>query len=216
MEPSRHANVWAALLAVQADVEGLHKSAANPHFKSRYTPLPEVLAVVRPILTTHGLVLSQSVESMSAEWVSVVTTLYHVGSGTSVERGVPMPLTSSKGPVTCQSVGSAVTYGRRYGLVALLGVGEDDDANLASGNGRVASASPQPGAAAKPIDKVPIALRVKKARSYFAERGLGDAALEEYLGGVPVDQWGVAELTRLTNEKQDIFAAFPHPDEVTT
>lgn len=117
----------AALCKAQAQIEGATKGKVNPAFRSKYADLASVWDACREALTTHGLSVAQFGRTTEAGAV-LVTRLLHV-SGEFLEGEVP--LLNSKGDM--QGLGSALTYARRYGLAAMVGVSpEDDDANAAS------------------------------------------------------------------------------------
>jgi len=117
----------AALAAAQAAVENASKNAANPHFKSRYADLAEVLNTVRPVFSAHGLAIIQSTEFDGA-MVHVTTAICHALGGHITSRASCVP-----GKTDGQGVGAATTYLRRYSLAAMTGVAqEDDDGNAAA------------------------------------------------------------------------------------
>lgn len=123
------AEFFAALAAAQAEVENATKTSSNPHFKSKYADLAEVLNTVRPVFAKHGLSIIQAT-GFSGALVSVETILGHSGGGyiSSVASCVPAK-------TDAQGIGSATTYLRRYGLAAMTGVAqEDDDGNSAAHN----------------------------------------------------------------------------------
>ena len=63
-------------------------------------------------------------------WVN--TTIYHTVDERMIECDVPV-LINSADKDNPQKMGSAITYAKRYGLQALFGLGQDDDANEATG-----------------------------------------------------------------------------------
>lgn len=117
------------LAMFQAEVTNPANTADNPFFKSKYAPLNEILNLVRPILTRYGLSIIQA-PSGDGENISISTVLLHE-SGEWIEFP-PLVLKADK--VTPQGAGSAITYGRRYALSAVLGISseDDDDGNHAS------------------------------------------------------------------------------------
>lgn len=128
---TEHANpeLFAALAKAQAEVENATKGSTNPHFKSKYADLAEVLNTVRPTFAKHGLSLLQST-AFEGSLVSVTTVIAHEGGGhvSSVASCVPAKSDA-------QGIGAATTYLRRYGLAAMTGVAqEDDDGTGASHN----------------------------------------------------------------------------------
>jgi len=125
------ASLAMALSKFQGEVINPKNTANNPFFKSSYCPLNEVINATRSILAKHGLSVLQS-PSGDGEHIVVTTLLMH-SSGEWIE-GDPLVLKADK--VTAQGAGSAISYGRRYALSAILGISsdEDDDANIAAGN----------------------------------------------------------------------------------
>lgn len=122
-----------ALSKFQSEVDNPKNTADNPFFKSKYAPLNDILNLVRPILTKHGLSVLQS-PSGDGEKIIITTMLMH-SSGEWIELD-PLILKADK--ITAQGAGSAITYGRRYAVSALLGISseDDDDGNGASGKGK--------------------------------------------------------------------------------
>lgn len=117
-----------AFVTAQKAMEAVKKAATNPAFKTKYADLSEVVEAVVPALNAAGVGVIQNAAN-DGDWVSVATTLLHEGgsSVTSLLRLRP----SKTDP---QGVGSAITYGRRYSLLAMTGAApEDDDGNSASG-----------------------------------------------------------------------------------
>lgn len=138
----------AALALVQAEIEQPKKTATNPHFRNKYAPLGEVLRVALACLPKHGLSISQGCAPVAGQYVNVTTTMMHK-SGQWCRHECVMPLEKA----TAQAVGSAMTYGRRYGLEAILGLdGQDDD------DGEHASAPP-PAPALPPGLGIPAGLK---------------------------------------------------------
>lgn len=119
----------AALAKAQAEMRGAIKDGTNPHFHSEYATLASVWDACRGPLTAHGLSVVQ-VPSAEGPVVSMVTMLMHE-SGQWLSGALTMTAVQN----TPQGIGSAITYARRYGLAALVGVApdEDDDGNAASG-----------------------------------------------------------------------------------
>lgn len=117
-----------ALVAAQMATEAVKKASTNPAFKAKYADLSVVVEAVVPALNKAGVSVLQF-PAFNGELVSVATTLLHE-SGSSVTS--TLHLRPSK--LDPQGVGSAITYARRYALMAMTGAApEDDDANAASG-----------------------------------------------------------------------------------
>lgn len=118
----------AALAKAQAEIENASKTANNPHFKSKYADLAEVLNTVRPVMSRHGIAIVQ-MPSFESGLASVETLMTH-SSGEWISNICSAPVSKQD----AQGVGSAVTYLRRYSLASFAGIAqEDDDANAAVG-----------------------------------------------------------------------------------
>ena len=132
-----NAALFAALALAQSEVENATKGSVNPHFKSRYADLAEVLNTVRPVFAKHGIAIIQST-GFDGVMVSVTTALVHKEGGyvTSVASCTPAKTDG-------QGVGAATTYLRRYSLAAACGVAqEDDDGQTAAHNRPAVVAKP--------------------------------------------------------------------------
>lgn len=136
-----------AFVAVQAAATAPKKTAKNDHFNSKFADLAEVLNAIRAPLVEHGLAVVQT-PSVSADgkMVSIQTTIYH-RSGETMDCGILSIPVERPGP---QAVGSAITYGRRYGLMSLffLAPEVDDDGNDAENR------ATKPGKTARGLDDV--------------------------------------------------------------
>jgi hypothetical protein len=112
-----------AYIAASHSVGAVKKSATNPHFRSKYADLETVMDACSDTLKAHNLAIWQSVNDDH-----MVTRLYHV-SGQWMEGYTPLILAKND----MQGLGSAYTYARRYGLMAIMGIApEDDDGNAAT------------------------------------------------------------------------------------
>lgn len=120
-----------AFVAAQKATESVKKAATNPAFKTKYADLAQVVEGVIPALNGAGVGVLQF-PGFDGNMAWVTTTLLHE-SGSSVTA--TLHLRPSKNDP--QGVGSAITYGRRYSLLAITGSApEDDDGNAASGSRR--------------------------------------------------------------------------------
>jgi hypothetical protein len=128
-----------ALAAAQRELEGASKDATNPHFKSKYADLAAVWESCQKVLPKNGIAVIQPVSVVNGE--VVVTTMLVHESGEFISCELPLVPSQS----TPQAVGSAITYGRRYGLSAMVGVApEDDDGNAASAGDKTPFVRPNP------------------------------------------------------------------------
>ncbi len=186
------ASLAAALHKAQAQVEFAKKDAVNPHFNSRYADLWRIWQAAKPVLVANGLSILQTFEKSDGETVTVVTTLLHVSG-----EWVSSALTLKPTKPDPQGIGSAITYGRRYGLSSILGIvaDEDDDGNGAS--------QPKAKTASTPIGKPVVALPAAWDKWSNEERGVfmagkGVIALKEWFISLPMK-----EQTRLEFNKED-------------
>lgn len=122
------ATIAEALAAAQAELTDPAKDSINPHFKSKYADLATILKTVRPVLSRHGIAVTQTTGITDAGAVVLITALMWRGESI-VGRYPVAPVKADP-----QGYGSAMTYARRYALQAIVGVAadDDDDGNAAS------------------------------------------------------------------------------------
>lgn len=122
-------NIYKAFVKFQSEFKGMKPDSSNPFFKSTYISLDGILETVRPILAKNGLAVIQEATG-DGEYIFVKTKLIHE-SGEMIETEVLKMKPQKNDP---QSMGSCITYSKRYQLAALLGICEciDDDANIAT------------------------------------------------------------------------------------
>lgn len=117
-----------ALSAFQGAVTAPKKTSTNPHFKSKYADLAEVIETIKAPLAANGLSVFQApVGAVEGGAIRIVTQVSHK-SGQWIRTTFSMPV----GQTNAQAVGTALSYARRYSLSAALGIAaEDDDGNEA-------------------------------------------------------------------------------------
>lgn len=108
--------IQAKLLKFQQQGISLEKDGANPHFHSQYVTLNEVLRKVKKPLNDLGILIVQepTVDGL-------MTRLVDTEDGSEVTGSLGFV-----GTADMQKLGGALTYARRYTLISLLGL-EDDD-----------------------------------------------------------------------------------------
>lgn len=122
-------DLFTALARAQAEMQTAGLSSENPYFKTRYADLAAIIKASRPSLTKHGLSIIQQIITADDGHTYLHTLLCHI-SGQWVESRVR--IVPPKNDV--QTLGSYITYLRRYSIMALCGIvtsDEDDDGNLA-------------------------------------------------------------------------------------
>lgn len=115
-------NLFAAIVAAQKSFGPALKSAVNPHFKSRYADLASVIDAVLESLNANGIALVQDLHECDNG--VIVETLFLHESGESRSFGkLHIPALKQDAP----AYGSALTYARRYAIMAACGVAPEDD-----------------------------------------------------------------------------------------
>ena len=121
-----------AMLAFQMEAVAATKGGENPHFKSSYSTLEEVMTAAREA-NKYGLYFMQPLDliTIGEQVVQVVkTTIIHAPTK---EARISMCPIRSKDPADPQKMGSGITYAKRYSLQAAMGLpSEDDDGNAAA------------------------------------------------------------------------------------
>jgi hypothetical protein len=121
-------NIAQSLVAAQKAFGPALKSSTNPHFKSRYADLSACVEAVIDGLNANGIALIQMTHDCD-NGVIVETVFLHE-SGEQISAGkLHVPAIKQD----AQAYGSALTYARRYSLMAACGIApEDDDGNKAT------------------------------------------------------------------------------------
>ena len=129
-------NIYSAFVKAQTGFAPALKTSTNPHFKSKYADLSACIEAVMDSLNSNGIALVQKT-SLDETGVTVETVFIHE-SGESFSGG-PLHVPAAKQEP--QGYGSALSYARRYSLMAACGIApEDDDGNAA----KAPPAKPEP------------------------------------------------------------------------
>jgi len=145
----------AALAKAQGKMQPAVFNKSNTHFKQKYADFTSVMDACRAPLSENGLAVMQYCETVN-EKLLFVTMLAHI-SGQWIKSYMPLV----PKVMDSQGIGSAITYCKRYGLSALLGIvsdedkDADDDGEAAVGRGKPAQSPAQYAAPAvqKPVVK---------------------------------------------------------------
>ena len=142
------------LVAAFAEMPNPPLDSKNPHFGNRFASLLAVSNVVRPALAKHGLAYRQTVEIAANSGVAFVYTIVYGKSDNPEDdcdyiRLASVPIKVVDNP---QQMGSALTYAKRYCLLAAFGLvgDEDDDAEAASAPARKKASKPKAATPPKP------------------------------------------------------------------
>jgi len=158
-----------ALSNFQGKMTAVKKDATNPFYKSKYATLDTIWETIRKPLSESGLSIAQTMNVFGDKSL-LETTLYH-NSGEWIS-GTQLVNPIKDDP---QSLGSAISYARRYSLSALLGIvaDEDDDANVAT---KLEPVKPT----TKPSEKITTAL-TNKIYASVKEKGITSDQAKVYL-----------------------------------
>jgi len=117
--------LYQALAAFQHEVPPIHQGTRGYNYT--YATLTEIFEVINPLLADHNLGFTQLIEGRSLR-----TVIFHTETGQSIEGCVNIPEgVTLKGQNEFQTMGSALTYLRRYSISAALGLVTDEDNDAA-------------------------------------------------------------------------------------
>lgn len=117
-------HLFKSLAAFQQEVPVIHKGTQG--FGYSYADLPAIFEKINPLLKKHGLGFTQLLNSKEGENY-LVTVLFHVETGESIESTTLIPQVELKGMNAYQAFGSGCTYFRRYCLSSICGLVTDKD-----------------------------------------------------------------------------------------
>jgi hypothetical protein len=129
---SQKLNIYQKLNNFRVAVGAIRKDKTNPYHKSKYADINAVLAVITEPLSQAGLVDVDTTRIDENGNMYLITRIVNIDNPNEfIEIETPLLLKDKNNP---QALGSALTYGRRYNRVTLLGLEqEDDDGNNAAG-----------------------------------------------------------------------------------
>lgn len=139
------AKLYEALAAAQLEMGAAIKDSQNPQFRSRYADLASVWEAWRQVGPKNGLSIIQRVQDAGERTGVLIETILAHSSGETLSTTAFFPLGAKQ---DAQAYGSAITYGRRYCMAAMVGIVQDDD------DGNAASA---------PTGKDPVVMMKEKA-----------------------------------------------------
>ncbi len=186
-------NIATALVKAKKAFSPALKDKTNPAFRSKYADLGACLEAVNDALLENGIALYQET-SEDPNGVTVETVLLHE-SGETIRNGKLHVPAMKQDP---QGYGSALTYARRYSLMAACGIApEDDDGNAASKpaikklegprgvtNAVLATSAPIPDARKAELDE--LAVKVSKALVSKGAPWCHDRLQEEELDDIEI------------------------------
>lgn len=126
------AKLMPALIAAKQAFAPAVKDSINPAFRSKYVSLDGVIDAVDGPLLANGIATVQQTDHDPQFGTVLLTRLIHSSGEWIGSRYVVRPVKQDP-----QGEGSALTYARRYALMALVGIApEDDDGNAATASGK--------------------------------------------------------------------------------
>jgi hypothetical protein len=147
--------IGAALAKAQGAIKNPLKknSVRTGTYSYEYADLAEVIDCCKPHLAANGLAILQS-PSTDGKVVAIKTLLLHT-SGQFIEDTLILMANDTRP----QSIGSAITYGRRYAYCAMVGIAADVDDDGAAANGQSQGGQKEPKRAFEPKQREPQAPR---------------------------------------------------------
>lgn len=118
-------NIFSAQISMQSELQDIGKDSKGYGYS--YTSFESLVRYLRPLLTKHGLGFIQT-STTEGDRIGVTTRLIHK-SGEWVEDTFTVPLVALAKMNDYQVAGSAITYLKRYGLSAIVGIASDEDAD---------------------------------------------------------------------------------------
>jgi hypothetical protein len=193
--------VAAALVKAQREFGPALKTSTNPHFRTKYADLSACIEAVVDGLNNNGIFLMQLTDE-HPDGVKIQTVFIHE-SGEQISSGWLFVPAAKADP---QGFGSALTYARRYSLMAACGIApEDDDAN--------STRPPVPKAPPPPVPVPKVVQPVAAAPAKKLEGGAGQWQLKvSTQPETTIDDWAVSVL-KVTNFALEMAQT---PDDVTS
>lgn len=193
-----------ALVKAQKGFSPALKQSNNPHFRSKYADLATCVEAVIDALNDNGIALMQMTHECQ-DGVTVETVFIHA-SGELLSAGkLHVPAVKHD----AQGYGSALTYARRYSLMAACGIApEDDDGNAA------VKTPPRGGVNAAPQQTAPDPKPEPEAKPPVVQTNAGVAEFAmnmfiEFLPEAKTEQ----ELTTFWRENKDAVQKIKSHDE---
>jgi len=187
-------SIYQKIANIQDKILNIPKDGKNSHFSNTYATYEQVMAVLHKPLREEGLVIYHSFGVPLWEGdIAVSTTIAEIKEEQGVRDNYSTTLHLPMSKNDPQMAGSAITYAKRYSVLAMFGLGtEDDDGNKAS---NPPTSSPKPATAPKPTETTDTAKcpncggqmwdnRPKKASGEFSPASPDFKCRDKACGGV--------------------------------
>ena len=125
-----------SLSLAQSQIKAIEKDQTNVFLRTQYSSLNKTLEKVKPILSSYGFSVVTTVENQTNNSITLKTSLLHECGEISQSLTLPLDGVGKDGRTNknvIQSIGSTITYGRRYLLNMLLNISninEDTDGRI--------------------------------------------------------------------------------------
>lgn len=143
-------SIYKKIANIQDQIPNITKDGKNPHFSNTYATYEQVMEVLRPLLRKENLMICHSfAQPLFAGQIAVTTHVVETLPELDKDQKNETLSTTLYIPITKndpQMAGSAITYAKRYSVLAMLGLGTEDD------DGNSATSSPKPATATKQVD----------------------------------------------------------------
>ncbi len=123
MATSKIRNIQSIMQQAHGMMDTVKKNSKNPFFKSNYADINTVLETINPVCDSLGLVVFQAPQIMDGNDVLYTRISLADNPSEFVEGQMRLLLPSAD----MQKLGSAVTYARRYSLVTMFNLEQEDD-----------------------------------------------------------------------------------------
>jgi hypothetical protein len=184
----------AAMALANMEIANPKKTSANPYFKSKYADLSEVIQQIRQVYATFGLSIVQSGGIFESGWAEVTTTILHSSGGY-----ITTSCRCATGKEDAQAAGSNISYLRRYSLLSICCLAQEDDdgesISIRTTATRLAQApapAPAPAPAKAPVEEFVSPADVAEILSLIEQTG---SDLEKFA------VWNGGQLTTMTLSK---------------
>ena len=177
-----------ALSRAQGEMHSAKRESENPTYHKGYADLASCWDACRKPLADNRLAVIQTIQTDLSGDIHLVSTLIHGDSGEWM-RSDQSITACAQDP---QSVGSAVTYARRYALCAMVGIAsEDDDAETAMGrknqSGNFAGKEQQGKSTISTVKYSATANQVRVILEIAREQGVDGGKVAGEMIGHPID-----------------------------
>ena len=166
-------NVHTALIEFQKKGIVIGKDKTNPHYKQAYADIADILSAIQIPLAECGLYIVNQQATEHPEML--ITSIVHAETQTNIQTITDLRIKRSD----MQSIGSALTYARRYALSNLLSLviddGMDDD-----GNRNISTEKYQPKQAQQPTVKAPTSIPPEKLESAINKARAGELTISQF------------------------------------